>query len=115
MTKVKLMIGYNKSYSIDSEEAHKAYYLFLNPGQRGVFKNGTAVRGQDIMGIEPDYHSVFGWNESHKLTGEDWNEINKSEECEKLRQKIEDARELANNQEALKVPLSEAQTKLLTS
>ena len=41
--KIKIITGFRKDqyYTIDAEEAHKAYYLFLNPEERGVFNNGV--------------------------------------------------------------------------
>jgi hypothetical protein len=73
----KILTGFRKDqfYSIDADEAHKAYYLFLNPEQRGVFKNGVALMGQSITGIEPDYNAIMGWNPTHQLGDDDWNDI----------------------------------------
>lgn len=75
--KLKIITGFreDQSFSISSEEAHKAYYLFLNPDQRGVFENGLALRGSDIQRIEPDYQGTMGWNSTHRLDEDDWNEI----------------------------------------
>jgi hypothetical protein len=75
--KIKIITGFRKeqSYTIDANEAHKAYYLFLNPDKRGVFKNGVALIGQDIRGIEPDYHATMGWNPTYILGSDDWNEL----------------------------------------
>lgn len=77
--KLKIITGFreNQYYTIDVEEAHKAYYLFLHPEERGVFDNGVALVGKNIQGIEPDYHATMGWNPSYKLEAEDWNEIKK--------------------------------------
>ena len=75
--KIKVICGFRKDqqYTIDADEAHKAYYLFLNPEKRSVFKNGVALIGQDIRGIEPDYHATMGWNPTHVLDSDDWNEL----------------------------------------
>jgi hypothetical protein len=113
MKKIKIILGYNKHYSVSAEEAHKAYHIFMNPDKRAVFSNGIAIRGKDIMGIEPDYHSVFGWNESHKLEGDDWNEINRSSECIELKEIIADAKLIAQKPELLSIPFSEARQKML--
>ena len=58
--KIKLIVGFRRDqeHSIDADEAHKAYYLFLNPEKRGVFKSGLAIVGADIKEIVPDYYSV---------------------------------------------------------
>lgn len=75
--KIKLVTGYGKEehHSIDAEEAHKAYFLFLNPEVRGVFDNGLALIGKDIRRIEPDYAGTMGWNPNHKIGPDDMNEI----------------------------------------
>jgi len=77
--KIKIICGFRKDQeiTIDGEEAHKAYYLFLNPDKRGVFNNGYALKGSDIQRIEPDYNSTMGWNTTHQLDEFDYTEINK--------------------------------------
>lgn len=74
---VKLICGYreDQEHTIPLEEAHKAYRIFLNPNERAIFSNGLAISGQDLKQIIPDYHSTMGWNTSHKLDGDDWNEL----------------------------------------
>jgi len=73
--KVKIVCGFRKDqeFSIDANEAHKAYYLFANPEKKMIFANGLALKGSDIQRIEPDYNATMGWNPSHTLTGDDWN------------------------------------------
>lgn len=75
--KIKLIMGFRRDqeYSIDAEEAHKAYYLFLHPESRGIFSNGLAVVGSNIQDIVPDYQGSMGWNPSYTLGDDDWNEI----------------------------------------
>jgi len=75
--KIKLIVGFRRDqeHSIDADEAHKAYYLFLHPEERGIFKNGLAIVGKDIQEIVPDYQGTMGWNPSHVLTSDDWNEV----------------------------------------
>lgn len=77
--KVKLIVGFRRDqeHSIDATEAHKAYYLFLNPDQRGIFSNGLAIKGSQIDEIVPDYHGTMGWNPSHNLSDDDYNELRK--------------------------------------
>lgn len=77
--KAKLIVGYRRDqeHSIDAEEVHKAYFLFLNPEQRGVFNNGLAIVGSQIQEIVPDYQGTMGWNPTHVLDGNDWNELYK--------------------------------------
>lgn len=75
--KIKIITGFREDqyYTIDAQEAHKAYYLFNNPSERGTFENGVALTGDIIKGIEPDYHATLGLNPNYKLEAEDWNEI----------------------------------------
>lgn len=78
--KIKIVCGFRKDqeFTIDANEAHKAYYLFNHPDKRGTFNNGLALKGSDIQRIEPDYNATMGWNPTHQLTGDDWNEIHSS-------------------------------------
>jgi len=75
--KIKITTGFSsdQKFTIDSEEAHKAYYLFNNPEKRGVFNNGVALIGRDIRSIQPDYNAEMGWNTTHQLDDYDWEEI----------------------------------------
>ena len=106
--KIKIITGYRKdqAYSIDAEETHKAYYLFLNPDKRGVFNNGLAITGQDIRAIEPDYVGTMGWNPGYDLTAEDWNEIRSKGVDTKLRDILSLGRSSATL-EMISKPLSE--------
>jgi len=119
--KVKVICGFRKDqqYTIDAEESHKAYYLFLNPEKRGIFKNGVALIGKNIQSIEPDYHATMGWNESHQIGGDDWNEINKYNLKNLISHKLEDAKKVANllaeNPRVFALPLTEVKQTLLES
>jgi hypothetical protein len=116
--KVKIITGFrdDQHYSIDAEEAHKAYYLFLNPEKRGVFNNGVALVGKNIQGIEPDYHATMGWNYSHKLDSDDWNELRDKGVDRKLQNLLATAKQLAYLGESepglMSLPMSEAQKML---
>lgn len=85
--KIKLIVGFRRDqeHSIDADEAHKAYYLFLNPEKRGVFNNGLAIIGSQIQEIVPDYQGSMGWNSTHVLDNDDWNEIRAKGVDKKLR------------------------------
>ena len=73
------------TYSIPAEEAHKAYYLFTeDPEAKTIFSTGLAIQGKDIKRIVPDYHGTMGWNKSHKLDDNDWNELNAKDVVRKL-------------------------------
>lgn len=75
--KIKIVCGYRKEqeFTIDANEAHKAYYLFNHPEKRGTFNSGLAIKGSDIQRIEPDYNATMGWNHTHQLTNDDWNTL----------------------------------------
>lgn len=110
--KIKIITGFRKDqhYTIDAEEAHKAYYLFMNPDKRGIFSNGVALEGKLIQGIEPDYNATMGWNETHILDSDDWNELNKKGIARKMQDILVDAkmivRQLADKPEVFALPLS---------
>ena len=84
--KVKIVCGFrqDQEYTIDANEAHKAYYLFNNPEKRGTFDNGLALKGSDIQRIIPDYNATMGWNADHKLTGDDYNVMHSGGVIQKL-------------------------------
>lgn len=95
--KIKLIVGFRRDqeHSIDADEAHKAYYLFLNPEKRGVFKNGLAIIGNQIQEIVPDWQGTMGWNKTHVLDSDDWNEINSKGLDRKMRDLLFQAKEVA--------------------
>ena len=111
--KIKIITGFreNQYMTIDAEEAHKAYYLFLNPEQRAVFSNGVALIGKNIQGIEPDYNATMGWNPTYEPDEYDWNELRDLGVDKKLRNILAGAKEVAYDAElnlaVLKEPLSE--------
>ncbi len=113
--KIKLITGFRKDqqYSVDSEEAHKAYYLFLNPEKRGVFSNGLALLGADIRRIEPDWHGTMGWNPTHDMDDSDWVEIRSKGVDKKVNAMLEKGKsaayELAAHPELLALPLSQVE------
>ncbi len=95
--KIKVITGYrdDEYLTIESEEAHKAYYLFLNPDKRGIFSNGMALIGKDIRRIVPDYNASMGWNPSHKIDTDDWNEIRKNGIDKNINLALEKAKDIA--------------------
>lgn len=116
---IKIIVGFRDEqyYIIESEEAHKAYYLFKNPEARTIFDNGVALIGKNILGIEPAWNENMGWNPTHKLDSYDWNEIIKSGVYKETRDILMEAKKVAQlaerNNELLRLPLSEAKNKLL--
>lgn len=109
--KIKLILGYRRDqeHSIDINEAHKAYYLFLNPAARSVFKNGLAIIGEDIKSITPDWHGTMGWNPTHQMDGGDWNEIRSGGYERKMDMMLASAKNIASLAlpEELNIPLRE--------
>lgn len=108
--KIKLITGFRKDqhFTIDADEAHKAYYLFLNPEKRSVFKNGVAIIGQNIQGIEPDYNATMGWNPEHILDADDRNDMRSKGIDRELRDVLQLARDVAMNQpDKINTPLSD--------
>lgn len=95
--KLKIICGFrqDQEYTIDANEAHKAYYLFNNPELRGTFDNGLAVKGGDIQRIVPDYHSTMGWNPTHKLDSDDMNVLRAEGVVDKIQEIMSKAKEVA--------------------
>lgn len=112
--KIKLTTGFREDqyYTIDIQEAHKAYYLFNHPDERGTFKNGVAIRGMDIRSIEPNWNAIMGYNPTYKLESEDWNEIRGKGIDTKVRDLLTKARDIAKLEnppkDILEKPLLEA-------
>ena len=96
--KVKLIVGFRRDqeHSIDASEAHKAYYLFLHPEARSVFSNGLAIKGDQIQEIVPDYQGTMGWNSTHALDSDDWNELRSKGVDRNLRDILQAAKEVAH-------------------
>ncbi len=118
--KLKLIVGFRKEqhYTIEAEEAHKAYYLFLNPDKRAVFSNGVAVIGQDIRGIQPDFNAMMGWSPDYTPDGYDWNDFKVKKlksECQEI---MMNAKLIAtqmisqNDMKQINLPLSEVMLSL---
>lgn len=110
--KLKIVTGFRKDqeFSVDAEEAHKAYYLFFNPDARTTFSDGLAIKGSDIDRIEPDYQGTMGWNPTHTLDDNDMNEIRDKGIDKKIRAIMSVASQIAKlgNESDLNITLSEA-------
>lgn len=110
---IKIVTGFRDEQHIiiPMQEAHKAYYLFKNPEERGVFENGMALIGKNIQAILPAWNETMGWNATHKLNDDDWNEIRKLGVEEKMRALIEKAKEVGDmaieNPKIMELPLGE--------
>ena len=119
--KIKIITGFRKDqkYTIDADEAHKAYYLFMNPDKRGIFNNGVALVGSMIQGIEPDYHATMGWNETHLIDSDDWNELNSKGIAKQLNAILVKAKDVVkeyqDQPEVFSLPLSQVEIKQIAS
>lgn len=102
MYKVKLIVGFRRDqeHSIDANEAHKAYYLFDHASERGTFSNGLAIKGDQIQEIVPDWQGTMGWNASHVLDTDDWNELRSSGVDSKMQKILSAAKDIAKLGEA---------------
>lgn len=71
----KLIRGYGAEdyLEIGEDELEKAMYCFLEK-KDSVFSGG-AVRGSQIMAIQPDFHRTMGWNRGYKLGGDDFEDM----------------------------------------
>jgi len=111
--KFKIITGFrdDQFYTIDESEIHKAYYLFMNPESRTIFSDGVAIIGKNIQGIEPDYHSTMGWNKTHRLETDDFNEMREKGVLQKFTAIMSKGKEIAEiaiqDQNLLKKPLNE--------
>lgn len=109
--RVKMITGFRRDqeYSIDANEAHKAYYLFDHPDTRSTFSDGLAIKGDQIQEIVPDYQGTMGWNPTHVLDSDDHNELAKNGVSRKLQQIMSAAKDIAKLGESqdLNTPLSE--------
>lgn len=109
---IKIITGFreDQQHTIPMQEAHKAYYLFKNPEQRGVFENGVALIGKNIQEIRPDWNATMGWNQSHEIKEDDWNQIRGTGVEDRMKTLIESARvigdEISSNPTLLKEKLS---------
>ena len=113
---LKVVCGFRKEqeFTIKANEAHKAYYLFNNPDKRGTFDNGLAIKGSDISRIIPDYCTTMGWNPTHVLTDDDYNELRENGVMQKLQGIMSSAKEIARigDPDDLAKPLIELKDKM---
>lgn len=97
---------------VKNSEAHKAFYLFLNPEARVIFEDGSTVIGKNIKLIEPAWNEIMGWHPTHKLTGDDWGDINRLGIKQKMQEVTTKARDVAvamkHNPQLASKKLSEA-------
>ena len=108
---VKLIVGFRRDqeHTIPATEAHKAYYLFTHPDERGIFSNGLAIKGDQIQEIVPDYHGTMGWNPTHVLDNDDHRELTLNGVKQKLQFIMSEAKEIGTRgiKEELALPLNQ--------
>lgn len=94
---LKIICGFDddNQYTIPAQEGHKAYFLFRNPEKRGVFENGLALIGKDIRRIVPDWNTTMGYNPTHELNDDDWNDIRGKGVEEKMKEIMQYAEDVA--------------------
>jgi hypothetical protein len=85
----KLIRGYGvEDYiEIDEKELEKAYYCFLQ--KKDAIFSGGAIRGSQIMAIQPDYHKTMGWNRGYKLEALDYSDLREKGIDKKAQQQLE--------------------------
>lgn len=110
---IKAKTGFREDQfvTIPMQEAHKAYYLFLNPEERGLFSNGVGLIGKNIQEIQPDWNATMGWNQAHQLNADDFNELNRLGVNEKMKYLIMAAKDASDfcisNYKLLKLPMKD--------
>lgn len=110
---IKIITGFRDEqyYVINDYEAHKAYYLFNNPEARTTFEDGVALIGKNIQGIEPAYNETMGWNPTHKLDDDDWNDIRRKGVDVRIRDSLYEGKRIASlaekNPQLLKLTMDE--------
>ena len=111
---IKISTGFrdDQYVIIDSEEAHKAYYLFTHPEERAIFSNGVALIGRNIQEINPAWNEIMGWNPTHRLDDDDWNDIRGKGTDVRVRNLLATAKEVSylieNNPYLIEKTVSEA-------
>jgi hypothetical protein len=71
----KIIRGYSAEdyIEITTDELEKAFYCFLT--KKDSIYSGGAVKGSEIIAIQPDYHRTMGWTRGWKLTADDYSEL----------------------------------------
>jgi hypothetical protein len=72
---IKTGYGENDFIRVDNlPDVEKAQYAFLTEA-KVMFSSGQVCRGKDILTIKEDWHKEMGWNPTHEMTDDDWNEL----------------------------------------
>ena len=72
----KVVYGFNRDQYIEitKQDLPKAYYGFLTEGKI-VFSDGHAMKGRDIIRIEPNWNAVMSWHKDYVPKDEDFYHI----------------------------------------
>ena len=97
MNYYKIIRGYNSEdyIEIDETELEKALMSFLTK-KDAIYERG-AVRGSEILAIQPDYHRTMGWNRGYKLGAEDFEELSQKGIDRKLQNILSEKKEKVQN------------------
>ena len=68
--KIVTGFGAGEYTEIDREDVARAYHCFLTEGKM-ITKSGVALRGRNIMRIEPNWNGIMNWNDGYKPTAND--------------------------------------------
>lgn len=87
----KIIRGYSAEdyIEITRDELEKASYCFLM--KKDAIYSGGAVKGSEILAIQPDYHRTMGWNRGYKLQAEDYSELKEKGLDRKMQLELEKA------------------------
>ncbi|MHA1401632.1 MAG: hypothetical protein ACTSQE_14880 [Candidatus Heimdallarchaeaceae archaeon] len=72
----KIVTGFGEKdyFRIGKDEVARAYHCFLTEGKM-ITSEGVALRGRNILRIEPNWNEIMGYTRDHKLSGEDYLDI----------------------------------------
>jgi hypothetical protein len=92
----KIIRGYSAEdyIEITPDELEKANYCFLT--KKDSIYSGGAVKGSEILAIQPDYHKTMGWNRGYKLQAEDYSELKEKGIDRKMQLQLEKTRDKVN-------------------
>lgn len=109
---LKAICGFREDQEVPvpTDDAHRAYYVYLTPGARTVLSNGYTLRHDEVQRIAPDFHAAMGWNRNYKMGPDDYREIERTGTDGKLKSLMARASDTArlaqSDQRILAAPLS---------
>jgi hypothetical protein len=89
----KIIRGYGTEdyLEIEDSELEKAYYCFLE--KKDSIFSGGAIKGSQILAIQPDFHKTMGWNRGYKLDEYDYADMNEKGIDKKLQHLLSETKE----------------------